>query len=124
MRDFIWFGLIGLAMGLLARALNKGGRFGAIGDGCFGILGAVLGVLMLRFAFGEAGGFWGSAAVATAGAALLVLDLRLLQKSFAERRQLGLCKNGFAVLRRAPLVPRQADTVIETCRVCGQKHLF
>lgn len=125
MSDIVWFVLIGLATGLLARTLMKGGKFGAVGDASAGVLGAILGALMFRFAIGGSGAFWEATVVAVVGAALLILDLRLIQKSHAERRRplafWGRCP---PVLKRAPLVPRQPDATIELCRVCGQRHLI
>lgn len=125
MREFIWHALVGLATGLLAHAVNRGGRFGVIGDGGVGILGAVLAVLLYRLAIDAPGGILSSAAVAAAGAALLVLDLRLLQKAFEERRMpLAFWRRCSPLLKRAPLTPKPMDAGIEICRVCGQKHLF
>lgn len=125
MSDFIWYALIGLATGLLARAVNRGGRFGAMGDGVVGVLGAVLAVLLYRFALDDPDGMLSSAAVAAAGAALLVLDLRLVQRALEERRiPLAFWRRCSPLLKRAPLTPKQPEAGGETCRVCGQKHLF
>lgn len=123
MGDFIWYALVGLATGLLARAINRGGRFGAIGDGGVGILGAVLAVLLYRLAIDAPGGFLSSAAVAAAVAALLVLDLRLVQKTLEQRRMpLAFWRGCPPLLKRAPLMPKPQDMAIEICRVCGQRH--
>lgn len=125
MNNIIWIVLIGLATGLLARTLLRGGRFGVIGDTSVGILGAVLGVLLFRLALDDTGGVWGFTALAAGGAALLILDLRLIQKSFeAGRMPLAFWRRCSPVLKRAPLVPRPPDAALETCRVCGQKHLI
>ncbi|HWR04033.1 MAG TPA: hypothetical protein VN419_08420 [Humidesulfovibrio sp.] len=124
MGDFIWYALIGLATGLLARAVNRGGRLGVIGDGGVGMLGAVLAVLLYRFALDDPGGMLSLAAVAAAGAALLVLDLRLIQKALEERRvPLAFLRRCSPLLKRAPLTPRPLNDCAGICRVCGQKHL-
>lgn len=123
MRDFIWYALIGLATGLLARAVNRGGRFGAIGDGGVGVLGAVLAVLLYHLAL-DGSGILSSAAVAAVGAALLVLDLRLIQRAFEERSVLWTFRRRSSPLfKHASLIPRSLNESIEICRACGRKHL-
>lgn len=123
MHDIVWFVLIGLATGLLARTLMKGGKFGILGDVFVGILGAVLGTLLFRLTLDEAGGFWASAVVALGGAALLVLDLRLLQKSFAERFVPGAFRTRCPfVVKSAPPVSQQPGPGPEPTRVCGPEE--
>ncbi len=123
MRDFIWYALIGLATGLLARAVNRGGRFGAIGDGGVGVLGAVLAVLLYHFAL-EGSGILSSAAVAAVGAALLVLDLRLIQRAFEERSMSRTFRRrSSSLFKHIPFPPRPRNESIEACRVCGRRHL-
>lgn len=124
MDGVIWIVLIGLALGLLAHTLYRGGRFGAIGDLTVGVLGAVLGSLAYRFFLGEAGSQWVSVMAATLGAALLIFDLRLLENRLHDRRI------PLRILSRyAPALPfalgaqgkQEASGCI--CRLCGHKHL-
>jgi len=129
MDGYLGFVLIGLAAGLLANRLVKGGRFGAIVDLVGGVFGALLGVFVFRFVLSPAWGFGGALFAAASGAALLIFDLRLVQKNHAERLPplRVLCRSAPIVAHtlgaHTMLAQRKQGTVGETCQRCGQKHL-
>lgn len=120
-----WFTLVGLTVGLLANMLMSGGRLGALGDTVMGILGALGGGFLFRYLAGESGGLWGSMIAAAIGGALLIYDMRLLQKSFAERQnRLAVWRHCTSLFRRSLAMPRRTNGEIEICRVCGHRHLL
>jgi len=125
MDRIFWFVLAGLTAGLLANMLMSGGRLGALGDTVAGILGALGGGMLYRYLAGDSGGLWGSMIAAGIGAALLIFDMRLLQKSFAERRtRLAVWRHCTSLFRRSLTVSRQPNGEVEVCRVCGHRHLL
>lgn len=123
MNELVWLGLTGLATGLLARALLRGGKFGIPGDAMVAVLGAILGILLFRLPLDEAGGFWALALVALGSAALLVLELRLVQRSTAERfvPQADLGRRRQAC-RYVSLAPRQPGAGAGPCSSGGRKQ--
>ena len=123
MESAVWFALVGLLMGLLTNTLLKGGRFGIIGDASVGVLGAMLGGFLFRFIHGTDEGLLGPVLGAAGGAALLVLDLRLIQKSIAERlRPVFFWGRSPPVFRRIPLVPSLPDPGTKPTRMCGPEE--
>ncbi len=122
MGTVVLFAFVGLFMGLLTNTLLKGGRFGILGDASVGVLGAMLGGLLFRFIHGNDEGLLGPVLGAVCGAALLVLDLRLIQKSIAERlRPIFFWGRSPPAFRRH-LGSRQLDAGAEPRRMCGPEE--
>ena len=116
------FALIGITAGFLAHALLKGGRLGVFADMAVGVLGAVLGGYLLRLAHVSTGGVWNSLLLASAGAALLIFDLRLLQKTYSDRRRpLSFFGRSASSVHRSLRGTVQPALLCTTCRTCGQK---
>jgi len=123
MGSVVWYAVVGLLMGLLTNTLLKGGRFGIVGDTSVGVLGAMLGGFLFRYLHGSDEGLLGPMLGAAGGAALLVLDLRLIQKSIAERlRPVFFWGRSPPVFRRTPLVPRLPDVGSELTRRCDPEE--
>ena len=80
--ELVWFILAGLAVGLIASQVGRGGSYGIWGDVVLGVLGAVLGGYLYGTFGGAVGGHLAaSIGVATAGAVLLIVLLRLIKRS-------------------------------------------
>lgn len=80
--EFMWYMLIGVAAGWLARHLIKGGGSGVLGDLVVGVFGAILGgVLFDVLGLSSGGGRLGSLLVATIGAVVFLLLLRLIRRT-------------------------------------------
>jgi len=78
--EYVWFGLIGLGVGLIAGRFLQGNNFGVTGDIAFGIGGA----LAFGVAVGVAGvapgvGLGGKVAMAGMGAMLALFLRRVLR---------------------------------------------
>lgn len=124
MDGMFWFVLIGLAAGLLASRLVKGGRFGTLVDLAGGVLGALLGVFVFRYVLSPAWGFGGALFAAASGAALLIIDLRLVQTNHAQRLPpLRVLYRSAPIGAHILVGQRKQGAVGETCQRCGQKHL-
>lgn len=79
--DVVWFILIGLSAGWLARQIMGTGDHGLVGDLGVGVIGALLGGFMFRFVGVAVGsGLLGSLIVATGGALTLIAGLRLVRR--------------------------------------------
>ncbi len=82
---FIWFIVIGLAAGWLARyVMKKSNSFGVLADIGIGVMGALMGGLLFQVFSGPSraglGGLFGSLIVATMGAIMLLFGLRVFKK--------------------------------------------
>lgn len=123
MGSVVLFALVGMFMGLLTNTLLKGGRFGIIGDVSVAVLGAMLGGFLFRFFHGNDEGLLGPVLGAAGGAALLVLDLRLIQKSIAERlRPIFFWGRSPPAFRGIPLGPSLPDAGSDPTRMCGPEE--
>ena len=78
----IWWLVVGLIAGWLARQVMKGGGYGVLADIVLGILGGILGGWIFgRLGIFPNGGLIGSIIVAFVGAVVLVGITRLLKKA-------------------------------------------
>jgi uncharacterized membrane protein YeaQ/YmgE (transglycosylase-associated protein family) len=111
-----------LLTGLLANTLLKGGRFGILGDISVGMLGAMIGGYLLQYTQDNGEGLLRPMLGAAGGAALLVFDMRLLQKSFAQRlRPVLFWGHSPPAPKQTLFGPRQPATPIEPRGVHGQE---
>ena len=79
--EIVWFLIVGLIAGWLARMLVKGGGYGLLGDMVVGVLGAFLGGFLFgTLGFAVDGGLLGSILVATVGAVILITLLRVIKR--------------------------------------------
>lgn len=122
MPQFSWFIVVGLAVGCLAGLLVKSSRVGFIGYCLTGVVGAIIGRFAFRLVHVDGEGMSGALVVAALGAALLIFDLRLMQKSNSERRNLQDLFRRYASVGKLHLAARPKCEASETCTVCGQKH--
>lgn len=125
MTDFIWFGLVGLAMGLIASTLRQGDAFSLMGDMAVGVLGALMGEFLFRFVNTDGEGLPSSLAAAAAGATLLVFDLWLIQKRYAEQLfRRVLWRGNSPASSHGPLPSHLPGPDRRHCQICGQRHLL
>lgn len=82
MSPFVWFVLLGLAIGWLARRFAKGGGYGVLGDLVVGVIGALAGGFLFRSLSGSTGGgVLGSLIIATISAVIFLVVLRQLKRA-------------------------------------------
>ena len=122
MPEMFWFIVVGSAVGCLAGLLVKSSRIGLIGYCLTGVVGAIIGRFAFRLVHVEGEGMSGALVVAAFGAALLIFDLRLMQKSNLERRNLQDIFRRYTSMGKLHLAPRPQREANETCMICGQKH--
>jgi uncharacterized membrane protein YeaQ/YmgE (transglycosylase-associated protein family) len=77
--NLLWFLIVGLVAGWLARTLVRGSRYGAIGDLIVGVIGAFVGGMVFSEAGVAGGGVFGSILVATVGAIVLIFMVRMVK---------------------------------------------
>ena len=81
MQPFVWFILIGVAAGWLAKSLMKGVGFGVVGDLVAGVMGALSAGLLFRSLGSTGEGLLGSLIVATIGALVFLFVLRQVKRA-------------------------------------------
>jgi uncharacterized membrane protein YeaQ/YmgE (transglycosylase-associated protein family) len=78
--EYVWFAVIGLAIGLVAGYFLQGNNFGIRGDVAFGVIGAlVFGVGLGASGAAPESGAGAGAAMAAVGAALALVLRRVLK---------------------------------------------
>lgn len=80
MLDLLWFLIIGLCAGWLARQMRGRKGAGLVNDLVVGVIGALLGGLILRIFQFRTAGLLGDLITATAGAILLLVILEWVAK--------------------------------------------
>jgi uncharacterized membrane protein YeaQ/YmgE (transglycosylase-associated protein family) len=80
--EFLWFLLIGLATGWLARNFTKDSDFGVIGNIVVGLIVVLLGFLLLCSFMISANDFFSNIIIAIVGSIVLLFLLHILKKIF------------------------------------------
>lgn len=82
----IWWLIVGLIAGFLASLVMRGGGYGIVGDIVVGLVGAFIGGFLASLVGLGSSGLIGTIIIAFIGACILIAILRLVSRSYPNRR--------------------------------------
>ena len=82
----IWWLIVGLIAGFLASLVMRGGGYGLVGDIVVGLVGAFIGGFLASLVGLGSSGLIGTIIIAFIGACILIAILRLVSRSYPNRR--------------------------------------
>jgi uncharacterized membrane protein YeaQ/YmgE (transglycosylase-associated protein family) len=82
----LWWLIVGLIAGFLASLVMRGGGYGIVGDIIVGLVGAFIGGFLASLVGLGSSGLIGTIIIAFIGACILIAILRLVSRSYPNRR--------------------------------------
>jgi uncharacterized membrane protein YeaQ/YmgE (transglycosylase-associated protein family) len=82
----LWWLIVGLIAGFLASLVMRGGGYGIVGDIVVGLVGAFIGGFLASLVGLGSSGLIGTIIIAFIGACILIAILRLVSRSYPNRR--------------------------------------
>ncbi len=82
----LWWLIVGLIAGFLASLVMRGGGYGIVGDIVVGLVGAFIGGFLASLVGLGSSGLIGTIIIAFIGACILIAVLRLVSRSYPNRR--------------------------------------